>query len=52
MWDIVGNPVDQFSHNEAQLVMTSAEGINFVKLVLVIECKKQYFRQNNGEVSI
>ena len=36
MWDLVGNPEDRFSHNEAQIVISAlsspTEEINPIKL--------------------
>ena len=49
MWDVVGNPKDRFSHNEAHIAVTSKndtinQGFNFplaafkIEFTVVIQC--------------
>ena len=42
MWDLVGNPEDRFSHNEAQILVlivpVSGHCMFFVVLVVVVFC--------------
>ena len=37
MWDLVGNPEDRFSQNEAQIVLASASRVSILKLVTVAD---------------